>query len=111
MLLTCAAWAPPVLAQEGNGLYEPFPQPRAESRAQAFADKVGVSATADELRDGVFVGRSLAPAAPVRPPDASRRAGVEASATAVAGLLLAALAALGLAVLAAGRSRIASSAA
>jgi hypothetical protein len=108
VLVTSAACAPAVLAQEGNGFYEPFPQPLAESKAREFASRLGVVATRDELASGLFVGRSLAPSPADRPAAPSRRAGVESSATAVGGLLLVALVALGLGALAASRVPVAS---
>ena len=95
MLVLGAVCAPPASGQGGNGLYEPFPQPRAASRAQAYAARLGVSATKVELGKGVFVGRTLRRSDGTSPPAASDRAGLSASTAGLAGLLLAVLAALG----------------
>jgi hypothetical protein len=85
-----AVWVPPAAGQGGNGLYEPFPQPRAASRAQAYAARLGVSATKRDLRRGVFVGNSLRRGAG-EPPAASDRAGLHVSTAGLGALLLAVL--------------------
>jgi MYXO-CTERM domain-containing protein len=103
VLVVGAAWVPQAAAQGGNGLYEPFPQPRAESRAQAYAARLGVSATKHELGKGLFVGRGLSARAGRERPAASARAGVKASTAGPATLLIAALA--GLAALGVARRR------
>ena len=95
VLVVGAAWVPSAAGQGGNGLYEPFPQPRAASRAQAYAARLGVSATKAELGRGVFVDRGLRRPASASPPAASHRAGLRASTAGLAGLLLAVLAGLG----------------
>lgn len=73
--LACAA---PASAQDGGGLYEPFPEPAARERALRFAARLGVAATEADLRRGRFLPGStraalaLAPAPPAGP---SARAG------------------------------------
>ena len=96
VLVLGAVCAPSALGQGGNGLYEPFPQPRAASRAQAYAARLGVSATKVELGKGVFVGRTLRRSGGANSPAASDRAGLSASTAGLAGLLLVVLAALGI---------------
>jgi hypothetical protein len=103
VLVLGAAWAPPAAGQGGNGLYEPFPQPRAESRAQAYAARLGVSATKGQLGRGLFVGGSLKSRAARDQPAASDRAGVHVSTSGLAVVLIAALG--GLAVLGVARIR------
>src|SRR2546422_974667 len=94
VLVVGAAWVPPAAGQGGNGLYEPFPQPRAESRAQAYAARLGVSATRHDLGRGVFVGHGLSAQAGRDRPVASARAGLRASTIGPAVLLIVALAGL-----------------
>jgi hypothetical protein len=101
VLVVGAAWVPPAAGQ--NGLYEPFPQPRAESRAQAYAARLGVSATKRDLDRGVFVGHTLSASGRHDEPAASARAGLRSSTTGLAVVLIAALA--GLALLGAARLR------
>jgi hypothetical protein len=103
VLVLGAVWVPPAAGQGGNGLYEPFPQPRAASRAQAYAARLGVSATKGELGRGVFVGRTLRGGAAGGSPAASGRAGLRASTAGLGALLLAVFA--GLAALGATRLR------
>jgi hypothetical protein len=106
VLVLGAAWVPPAAGQGGNGLYEPFPQPRAASRAQAYAARLGVSATKRELGRGVFVTRALSARDGRDRLAASARAGLDTSATGPAALLITALAALaGLAAFGAARLR------
>jgi hypothetical protein len=94
VLVVGAAWVPPAAGQGGNGLYEPFPQPGAESRAQAYAARLGVSATKRDLGRGVFVGHALSARDGRDKPAASARAGLRASTAGPAALLIAAMAVL-----------------
>jgi hypothetical protein len=62
VLLGCACAAPPVLAQSGTGLYEPFPEAAVKKRAQRYVERLGdrtagVEARVSdaELARGVFV--------------------------------------------------------
>jgi hypothetical protein len=62
-LAACAILAAPAHANNGNGLYEPFPSPTSESLAQEFVDGLpgGLSFTAPaglDLRRGVLVGNA-----------------------------------------------------
>jgi hypothetical protein len=57
-LAACAALAAPAHANNGNGLYEPFPSPTSESLAQGFVDALpgGLAFTAP---DGLDLGRGV----------------------------------------------------
>ncbi len=103
------AIAPPVSAQSGNGLYEPFPKAAVEKRAKRFVDRLRFGEplrfSQKQLERGVFVG----PAAQ-RPPrgDASARAGVgqgKSDVPLAAQILLIALAIAALPLLAGRRPR------
>jgi hypothetical protein len=61
-LAACAVLAAPAHADNGNGLYEPFPSPTSESLAQDFVDALpgGLAFTAPnglDLGRGVLVGK------------------------------------------------------
>jgi hypothetical protein len=62
VLLGYACAAPSVLAQSGNGLYEPFPEAAVKKRAQRYVERLGARAPGAaprvsdvELARGVFV--------------------------------------------------------
>ncbi len=75
--LACALTAPAAHAQDGGGLYTPFPEPVAQDRAQRYYEQLGVKARPQDLDEGRVVSprgreRTGRPVAVV----ASRRAGV-----------------------------------
>ena len=79
-VLACGAlacFAPPASAQGGGGLYEPFPEPVRNGRAESYVQQLGVKATEADLDHGRVLGAAARPEAAVAPAiDASRRAGV-----------------------------------
>jgi len=74
------ALAPTAGAQNGNGLYEPFPKAAVDKRAKRFVERLrlgeGVRFSDSELDRGVFVERKAGSA---RAGEASARAGIEHS--------------------------------
>jgi hypothetical protein len=71
--LAMAAGAQPASAQEGSGLYEPFPGPVTEERAVAFVRTMIAAAGGDSrraavdaarLRAGIVLARGFPPASP-----------------------------------------------
>ncbi len=66
--------APAAHAQDGGGLYTPFPEPVAQDRVQRYIDQLGVTARPQDLDEGrVVKARAGERAVTVV---ASRRAGV-----------------------------------
>jgi hypothetical protein len=62
-LVACAVLAAPAYAENGNGLYEPFPSPTSEGLAQDFVDALPggigfVELNGLDLKRGVLVGTS-----------------------------------------------------
>lgn len=74
--LACALTAPAAHAQDGGGLYTPFPEPVAQDQVQRYLEQLGVKAGPRDLARGRVVSRRGA--RPDRPVAvvASRRAGV-----------------------------------
>jgi hypothetical protein len=73
VLATAGALAGPAHAEQGTGLYAPFPSPSGGARAERFVGQLGVKATRAELTRGEHVGRSSRPSSAA----ASRRAGID----------------------------------
>ena len=72
-LLLCAAMPATARAQ---GLYEPFPEPSPAAHAQGYLERLGVTASAEQLQHGRFLAaRGVASVAPVTAGGASGRAG------------------------------------
>ena len=65
-----ACWVPPAMAQGGNGLYSPFPEPASTEQAQEYLQELGVQASATDLAEGRALDLS-----PVTVTGPSRRAG------------------------------------
>jgi len=73
IMAICAA---PASAQNGNGLYEPFPDPVVRSNAQAYVEEaVGKAVPTSDLNDGRFL-RGL-PASTTSGGRAARGAGID----------------------------------
>ena len=70
LLASFACWVTPAMAQGGNGLYSPFPEPASAEQAQEYLQGLGVRTSLPELREGRSIG--LPPAAAAAP---TRRSG------------------------------------
>lgn len=71
VLLTAGAVAGPAQAEQGTGLYAPFPSPSAGPRAQRFVGELGLTIKVAQLDRGRDVARDVA----TRSAAASARAG------------------------------------
>ncbi len=76
MLAITALYAAPASAQDGNGLYEPFPDPIVRSTAQAYVEEaVGKPVRPSDLNQGRFL--EGLPASSMSGGRAAERAGID----------------------------------
>ncbi len=62
------------MAQGGNGLYEPSPEPMTQTQAQAYLALLDVRVSRAELERGAFVANTRTGGAPASDPGPSSRA-------------------------------------
>jgi len=96
VLVTAATLAGPAQAEQGTGLYAPFPSPQGGARAERFVGQLGVNAKTAQLERGVDLDRHPAPA--VRAAGVRAGVGVPAPRGALIGVLALAAVAATLAV-------------
>lgn len=99
--LACALTAPAAHAQDGGGLYTPFPEPVAQDRVQRYIEQLGVKTRPGDLAQGRVVRRKGERPERSVAVVASRRAGVGSVSN--AWLLAPLLGALALTAVVAGR--------